>query len=321
MAKAAVYVGKEIGDYGFGGGHPFGPHRMDAFWSEAKIQGLDRRASVQKPVLAGRDLLEKFHTRGYVSLVEERSRTGDGYLDYGDTPAFPGIFEAASYVVGCTVDATRRIMAGEFPSAFIPIAGLHHARRDSAGGFCVFNDVGVAIHCLRDEFNIRRIAYIDIDAHHGDGVFYGFESDPNVLIVDLHQDGHTLYPGTGHAYETGKGAAEGTKMNLPLPPGTGDTLFFQAWPKVAQFLMDGKPEFIFFQCGADSIAGDPITNMRLSPTAHYHVALRLAQIADSLGHGRIVGVGGGGYNSVNIGHGWCGVLRAFIENAESGKGG
>lgn len=308
-----VYIGEAIARYGFGGGHPFGPHRMGAFWDEAQIQGLARQVQVCDPVTTTREKLQQFHTPDYVSLVEARSRTGQGALDYGDTPAFFGVFEAASHVVGSVLDAVDRIHRGACRRAFVPIAGLHHARPERAGGFCVFNDAGVAIHTLRAQYGVQRIAYVDIDAHHGDGVFYAFESDPELFFADLHQDGRTLYPGTGHAGETGRGAGAGKKINIPLPPGAGDTHFFQAWHQVDTFLQEAKPEFIILQCGADSIAGDPITQLRLSPAAHFHVTTRLVQIAEELGHGRVLALGGGGYNPTNIAKGWCSVVRAFLE--------
>jgi acetoin utilization protein AcuC len=310
----SVTIGAQIGNYGFGGGHPFGPHRMMDFWQEAQSQGLDSQVNILNPVIATQEEIERFHTPEYVALVQERSVTGEGYLDGGDTPAVQGIYESAAYVVGSALDATHRIMAGECNRVFIPIAGLHHARPETAGGFCVFNDAGVVINTLRDKYNIKRVAYIDIDAHHGDGVFYAYESDPDLIFVDTHQDGHTIYPGTGHAHETGLGAAKGTKLNLPLPPGIGDSNYFQLLSTITSFITEAKPDFIIMQCGADSIAGDPITDMRLSPTAHYTVASRMVQIAEELGHGRVLALGGGGYNPHNIGTGWSSIVKAFIDN-------
>ncbi|MEO5341125.1 MAG: acetoin utilization protein AcuC [Magnetococcus sp. MYC-9] len=312
-ALTSVTIGDQIGRYGFPGGHPFGPHRMGVFWDEARRLGLEALVSVCEPVPATREDLQRFHTPAYVTLVEERSRTGTGYLDYGDTPAFPGVFDAASHVVGSALDAMERILAGECRRAFVPIAGLHHARPERAGGFCVFNDAGVVIHALRAKHGIRRIAYVDIDAHHGDGVFYAFEADPDLIFADLHQDGATLYPGTGSADERGKGVAEGSKMNIPLPPGTGDAHFAQVWPRVVAFLHENKPEFFILQAGTDSIAGDPLTQMRLSANTHFLVTSRLVRLAESMGHGRLLALGGGGYHPPNIAKGWCEVVRALVE--------
>jgi len=214
-----VYVGEALARYGFGEGHPFGPDRMDAFWKEAVRQGLNKRVVITDPVQAIEELIHRFHTSAYIERVKTLSETGEGFLDYGDTPAFKGVYEAASTVVGSGLAAIETVMQGEYPRCFIPIAGLHHARRDMAAGFCVFNDAGVLIEALRSIYGIKRIAYADIDAHHGDGVFYAFEDDPDVWIADIHEDGRYLYPGTGHADETGKGGAKGSKLNLPLLPG------------------------------------------------------------------------------------------------------
>ncbi|HSN70646.1 MAG TPA: hypothetical protein VLT59_04020 [Steroidobacteraceae bacterium] len=215
-----LVAGEAIARYGFGEGHPFGPDRHGAFLREfATVGHLNGRVRVLEPRSASRQELELFHRPAYVALVHDRSASGSGYLDAGDTPAFRGVFEAASSVVGATLLAVEELMAGRGRRAFVPIAGLHHASRAHAAGFCVFNDCGVAIEVLRKRFGVQRVAYVDIDAHHGDGVFYAFESDPDVLFADLHEDGHYLYPGTGAASETGTGPARGTKLNVPLPPG------------------------------------------------------------------------------------------------------
>lgn len=310
---ACVTIGEEIARYGFPGGHPFGPHRMGAFWDEARKQGLDSRVCIQEPVLASQEALQLFHTPAYISLVEKCSKAGIGLLDHGDTPAFPGVFEAASHVVGSVLAVMEKIMAGECRRAFVPIAGLHHARPERAGGFCVFNDAGVAIHTLRKKHGIKRIAYVDIDAHHGDGVFYAFESDPDLIFADLHQDGRSLYPGTGSSTEIGKGLAKGSKLNISLPPGAGDSHFIQVWPQVVTFLQENRPEFFILQAGTDSLAGDPLTQLRLSPTIHFLVTTKLVQMAEEFGHGRVLALGGGGYNAHNIGKGWCEVVRALVE--------
>ncbi|MGI9310632.1 MAG: acetoin utilization protein AcuC [bacterium] len=313
MTVASVYFGDELGRYGFGDGHPFGPDRIHAFWRETLKQGLDRRAEVMAPVACDEASLLRFHTPAYLARVKAASQSGVGYLDSGDTPAFKGVLEAGKYVVGSDLDALRRIIAGETPRVFIPIAGLHHARRDGAAGFCAFNDCGVVIETLRGEYGIRRVAYVDIDAHHGDGVFYAYEDDPEVAFADLHEDGRYLYPGTGAADETGAGAAAGTKLNIPLAPGSDDDAFHRAWPKVEEYLRDFKPEIILLQAGADSIAGDPITHMRFTPAAHGHAAARLVRIADEFCRGRIIAMGGGGYNRDNLALGWNAVLEAMTK--------
>lgn len=307
-----IYFGDDLGRYGFGDGHPFGPDRIHAFWKETVKQGLDKKVHVASPLMCAEADITRFHTEQYVEKVKNQSGSGVGYLDYGDTPAFKGVFEATSYVVGSDLDGLYKAINGECPRVFVPIAGLHHARRNTAAGFCVFNDAGILIETLRQQFGMRRIAYVDIDAHHGDGVFYAFEDDPDLIFADIHEDGRFLYPGTGFANETGKGAAEGTKLNIPLPPGADDTAFYAVWPQVEEFVRAGKPEFILLQAGADSIAGDPITHMAFSPGAHGHAAERLCRIGDEFCNGRIIAMGGGGYNRTNLALGWNEVVRAMI---------
>jgi acetoin utilization protein AcuC len=246
--------------------------------------------------------------------VIEQSVDGNGYLDYGDTPAFAGIYEASATVVGGVLDAVGRIMRGPTTRAFVPIAGLHHATRRQAGGFCVFNDCAIAIEILRSRFGVDRIAYIDIDAHHGDGVFYAFEADAGVVIGDIHEDGRFLYPGTGHEHETGTGPAEGTKLNIALPPGANDDDFFRAWARIEAHIEAAEPAFVILQCGADGLAGDPLTHLEFTPAAHRLAASRLCALADRHCDGRILALGGGGYNPRGIAEGWCAVVEAMLES-------
>jgi len=313
--EVKLYVGESLGKYGFPNGHPFGPDRQDAFWKEAVKRGLDRRAAITDPRMAAQEELYRFHTPEHVAWVKEKSDEGHGTIDYGDTPACPGIYEAAATVAGSALHGLDTIMSGGAQRTFQPIGGLHHARRDAAAGFCVFNDAGIVIDTLRGQFGIQRVAYVDIDVHHGDGLFYPYEEDPDLIYADIHQDGRTLYPGTGHAHETGKGAAKGTKLNIPLLPGMGDKDFLEVWPLVEEHLRRFKPEFIVFQCGADSLAGDPLAMLQYSPAAHTHAAKRLCVLANELAGGRIMGFGGGGYNRDNLAAAWCGVLDEFIKGS------
>ena len=159
---------------------------------------------------------------------------------------------------------------------------------------------------------MRRIAYVDIDAHHGDGVFYGFEDDPDLLFADIHEDGRFLYPGTGAASETGTGRARGTKLNIPIAPGASDADFRREWARVEAYLEDAQPEFVIFQCGADSLEGDPITHLCFTEQAHAEAAAALCRLADRHCEGRIVGTGGGGYNRRNLARAWTRVVESFV---------
>ena len=172
---------------------------------------------------------------------------------------------------------------------------------------------GVAVEYLRKTYGLQRIAYVDIDAHHGDGVFYGFEEDPDLIFADIHEDGRYLYPGTGHEHETGRGRARGTKLNIPVPPGAGDAEFHRAWQRVEAYIDAQAPEFILMQCGADSLEGDPITHLAWTEEAHAHAASQLCRLAEKHCAGRIIGTGGGGYNRRNVARAWTRVVQSFVE--------
>jgi acetoin utilization protein AcuC len=312
-SRTVLVHGEAIARYGFGEGHPFGPDRHEVFMREARAEGLLDKVTSLSPRLATEEELEWFHTPAFIALIRERSATGQGYLDAGDTPAWKGVFEAASNVVGATLVAAEALMSGTARRAFVPIAGLHHASRSHAAGFCVFNDSGVVAEMLKRRYGLARVAYVDIDVHHGDGVYYSFEDDPLLVFADIHEDGRFLYPGTGAAREAGTGAGRGFKLNIPLMPGAGDDEFFEAWKRVEAHLEQHQPEFIIFQCGADSLEGDPLAHLRLTEEAHAHAARRLVDIANRHAKGRILGVGGGGYNRHNLARAWNRVLREFVE--------
>lgn len=315
-SEVSLYVGETLGKYGFPNGHPFGPDRQDAFWKEAVKQDLNRSVSVCEPKPATREEIERFHTAEHVERVDKLSQLGYGSIDYGDTPAYPGVYDASAAVVGTALEGLARVMSGECLRTFQPIGGLHHARRETAAGFCVFNDCGVVIDTLRDQYGIERIAYVDIDVHHGDGLFYPYEDDPTLIYADIHEDGRFLYPGTGHEHECGKGAGKDLKLNIAMQPGSGDQQFLRAWERVVDHLRRYKPQFIVMQCGADSLAGDPLAHLQYTPAAHAHAARSLCALANEYAEGRIMGFGGGGYHRGNLAAAWCAVLNAFIRGSE-----
>ncbi|HHJ36762.1 MAG TPA: acetoin utilization protein AcuC, partial [Gammaproteobacteria bacterium] len=225
-----VYLSDKLAAYGFGNEHPFGPQRHHVFAQAFHDQALDQKVDILEAVRTDQRSLECFHNHEYIQKVIEQSKFGVGFLDDGDTPAFIGMYEAVCYIAGSVIDAIDQLMKAHYKTAFIPIAGLHHARRNTAAGFCVINDCGIAIETLFQRYGLQRVAYVDIDAHHGDGVFYSFEDDPRLIFADMHEDGRFLYPGTGAIDETGSGDAAGTKLNIPMPPESDDELFFKMWP-------------------------------------------------------------------------------------------
>jgi acetoin utilization protein AcuC len=318
MCNSAVIVGKELSAYSFGEKHPLNSKRLEAFWSTlVNLESMRTgRLKVLQPTLSDESTVALFHEKKYIDFVKESSITGSGYLDSGDTPSFKGVFDASLYVTGSTILALETVFnkTNAIDHAFNPIGGLHHARRNAAGGFCVFNDIGIAIMHARKNLNLKRILYVDIDAHHGDGVFYGFEDDPDLYIADIHEDGSFLYPGTGFESETGLREARGTKLNLPLQPGATDSDFLSAFTKIENFVESLNFELIIFQCGADGISGDPLTHLKYSEKSHEYAAQVLHRIAHDKTGGKIIGLGGGGYNTVNLARAWNKVVEVFASD-------
>lgn len=307
--------------YSFPQGHPLSKERTEFFASSLLKFGQTSEnsgLSFVKPCKGSESDLLLFHDKEYVEFVKSSSKLGTGFLDYGDTPSFKGVFEASLFPVGNSLQGLRTIMEGDSQGEeqqrchfFNPIGGLHHARRDRAGGFCVFNDAAIAIEKALKDYDLKRIAYVDIDAHHGDGVYYGFESDPRVIIGDIHEDGRFLYPGTGSSFETGESEAKGTKLNIPLPPSSQDKEFISAFDDLEAFIRKHNPEIIFFQCGADGLDGDPITHLRYSSKAHAYATRKLHLLAHEICKGRILAMGGGGYNPQNVASAWISVIEGL----------
>jgi len=310
MTELCLIFGEELLLYSFGPGHPMRSDRITSFWKELEKSGLlrDREIEVCNPVMAKREDLLLFHDEEYVRFVEEASRRGIGVLDYGDTPAFSGVFEASCYVVGSTLLGLEKVMRKDALHAFNPMGGLHHARKNAAGGFCVFNDVAIAISKALRDYCVEKLLYVDLDAHHGDGVLYGFYDDPRVYIADVHESGRFLYPGTGFREEKGKGKAEGTKLNIPLNPGDGDEELLLAIEEVRSFARKVKPDIIIIQCGADGLSSDPLTHLRYSHEGHRLAVQAIHELAHELCEGRLVATGGGGYNRKDTAIAWVNVV-------------
>ena len=323
MCDTAVIIGKELSNYSFGEKHPLNSGRLDAFWSKiGQSESIDSgNLKLLSPALADERTVASFHDKNYINFVKESSITGSGYLDSGDTPSFKGVFEASLYVIGSTLLALDTVInkTNGNVHAFNPIGGLHHARRNAAGGFCVFNDIGIAIMYARKKYNLKKILYVDIDAHHGDGVYYEFEQDPDVILADIHEDGSFLYPGTGFESEDGLGLGKGTKLNLALHPGATDRDFLSAFMKIENFIDSMKFELIIFQCGADGLSGDPLTHLRYTEKSHKYAAQVLHRIAHERSYGRIIGLGGGGYNTQNLANAWNQIVEVFASSHSINK--
>lgn len=305
MPQPVFFYSDEFLGYDMGPHHPMRPARLRIAYELLDSYGAfgpDLRLA--EPELASVDDVTAVHDAKFVSAVQRQSAGDDERgagrygLGTGDNPIFPGMYEVALRYTGASVQAAQAVLDGA-PAAFNIAGGLHHAHYDRAAGFCVFNDCAVAIRQLRKR--LRRVAYVDIDVHHGDGVQELFYSDPSVLTVSLHESGRTLFPGTGFADEIGIGAGLGSSLNLPFAPHTMDDVWLEAWREGAlPVLRAFAPEAIVLQLGADAHALDPLAHLALSAQGW----LEAVKDVQDLGV-PIVGLGGGGYNLTTVTRMWA----------------
>lgn len=290
--------------YDFGPYHPLRPERITASFELIRAAGLlDGEADLLKPSPAEVDVLRLVHGRAYINAVRE---AGSGWFPRGelrwyglsssDNPPFPGMHEAAALVTGGSVEAARAIMAGEINHAFNPAGGLHHAHRDKASGFCIYNDPAVAAAVAVEEFG-ARVLYLDFDCHHGDGVQWLFYHDPRVLTVSFHETGRFLFPGTGDPADVGEGPGKGFSINVPVAPFTQDESWIEAVlaivPEIAERY---KPDLIISSHGADTHTWDPLTHLSLTTRAFDEQARLVHRLVHELAGGRWLAVGSGGYD-------------------------
>lgn len=290
--------------YDFGEGHAFAPIRQELTFDLVKRAKLIDPSAVRSAPVATEEELSLFHTADFIKAVKAVDQGGYTPPHYGigppDNPPFKKMHLAASARVGATLDAVRSVARGRFRRAANLSGGLHHAGQSKASGFCVYNDAGVAIAWLRKEHDCK-VAYIDIDAHHGDGVQWGFYDDPNVLTVSIHESGKHLFPGTGDVSEIGKGEAAGSSVNIPLLPRTGSESWSQCFDLVVPDVVEAfKPDFIITQHGCDAHRYDPLTHLEVSVQTLDRAARTIRQLADTLTDGRWVALGGGGYAIWNV---------------------
>ncbi len=302
--KAAFVHDAALEDYGFGGGHPFNPVRVQVMIELCESLGLLEEYPWVESEPATDEDLTTVHYTGYVRKVQEASRgEGDQYelMDYGlgtqDNPIFEGMHEACARVVGAVMKSCALVMNGEAEHALCISGGLHHALSGKASGFCVYNDVGVAIARLKEEHPGLKVAYVDTDVHHGDGVQWMFYDDPDVLTVSMHESGRYLFPGTGGVKEMGHKEGRGYSLNLPLEPFTQDGSFIECFEAVVpEALRSFGPDLILSQNGCDAHELDPLADLKLTTHVYEHVPKRVHELTHELCDGRWVAVGGGGYD-------------------------
>ncbi|MEU5840489.1 acetoin utilization protein AcuC [Rhodococcus sp. NPDC047139] len=310
-------------DYRWGSTHPMNPTRLDLTMALSRSLGLLEGVETLRPSPAEDGDLLRIHTASYVDAVKRAGSAPEGTsppadaphgLGTEDNPIFPRMHEASATLAGGTLAAAREIASGRARRAVSIGGGMHHAMADWAAGFCVYNDAAIAISWLLDH-GYDRIAYIDVDAHHGDGVQHAFLGDPRVLTISLHQHPATLWPNTGWSSEIGSGPAEGTAINLPVLPGTVDSLWLRAFHAVVPGAIAAfRPQILISQCGADSHREDPLADLSLTVDGQRASYLAMRDLADRYCEGRWLAVGGGGYGLVRVvPRAWTHLIAAALD--------
>jgi acetoin utilization protein AcuC len=291
--------------YDFGPGHPMDPIRLELTRRLVGAFGLDREVDVVAAEPAGDSTLQLIHREDYIDAVKAVSAdpaSADGSYGLGtpDDPAFAGMHEASALIAGQSVAAAEAVWRGDALHAVNFAGGLHHAMPGAASGFCIYNDAALAIARLL-ELGAQRVAYVDVDVHHGDGVQTAFWDDPRVLTISLHEHPRTLFPQTGWPEETGADSAPGTAVNLALPAGTGDEGWVRGFHAVVpELIADFAPEVLVTQHGADTHFEDPLAHLAVSLDAQRAVQVACHELAHVHAGGKWIALGGGGYDVIGV---------------------
>ena len=293
--------------YDLGPDHPLAPVRVELTMALARAFGVFDAPDVElvEVAPASDDVLELVHDPAYIAVVRAALEADPLYLrrhgfDSPDNPVVPGMHEAAALIAGASVRAAEAVWRGEAEHAANMAGGLHHAMRARASGFCVYNDAAIAIAQLL-RLGAERVAYVDVDVHHGDGVQAAFYDDPRVLTISVHESPVSLFPGTGRPAETGAKGAEGMSVNLALPPYTRDEGWLRAFDAVVPPLVEAfRPQVLVTQLGCDSHALDPLAHLELSVDAQRAAIAALHELAHQHADGHWLLLGGGGYELVDV---------------------
>jgi acetoin utilization protein AcuC len=304
--KTALVYSDEWRRFDYGPEHPLRMERLGLTWRLMEVYGLTAgpRTSVLTPDPASIEAITRFHSREYIDIL--RAASGGDWVPHasryglgaGDNPIFPGLWEAAELVAGGSMLASQLVLDNAADRAFHFAGGLHHAMPERASGFCYVNDAVLAIMELRRRD--WKVAYVDIDAHHGDGVQFAFYADPRVLTISSHERGDRLFPGTGAVEEMGEGEGLGFSVNLPLQPYTDDAVYEPVFEAVVPPLLRAfEPDVVVLQLGIDSHRTDPLTHLAWTVQGFARIVARLLELSP-----RVVALGGGGYDLPNVARAW-----------------
>ncbi|MHA2346413.1 MAG: hypothetical protein ACXACP_06820 [Candidatus Hodarchaeales archaeon] len=320
MSKTGIIWSDHYIKYDLGDAHPMNSRRLDVPYQLFRNLNFldDRIVKIFAPSSAPETELLRFHSNKYVKMVKSLSKAGGGYygrygLGTGDCPVFPEMHEISKLIVEGAIEGVKQIMAGEVDQAFSLMAGAHHAFAERAAGFCYYNDAVIAIKYLQEEYGIDRLLYIDTDVHHGDGVLSAFYNSKKVLGVSFHESPQFLFPGTGLSDEIGEGEGFGYSINMPLFPGTWDEQYIELFEQTIPCIWESyDPEFIIWQCGADGHFGDILGHLNLTTQLYKHLGERITNLSSKgSSKGRLLLLGGGGYNPDSVARVWMGILAGI----------
>lgn len=307
VMRTSMIYSPDYSQYNYGPDHPLEPRRAEKTVALCeKYDLLDRPwVDVLKPRAAEEEVLALFHDWDYLAALEEandgvfRERMLEFGLGTMDCPVFRGLYDYSALVTGGTMLAAGLVRGGEYGLAFNPAGGFHHAQRRNAEGFCYVNDIAIAIRWLL--LGGCRVAYVDLDAHHGDGVQSAFYEDDRVLTISLHESGRTLFPWSGFETELGSGEGRGYNINVPLPPQTDDEVFLLAFHEVVPAALSAfDPDIVFVLIGADGLLVDPLSHLSLTNNAYAEVVKVIEAMSP-----KCVVLGGGGYHMNGVTRAWC----------------
>ena len=319
--KTAFVYSDECAKFDYGSSHPLKPFRLkltyDLITACHLLSSQDPR--LVKPLIARVEDLLTYHTKDYIDILRavntgEYVAGAEAYgLGPGDNPVFPGVFDWSRLITGASLKAADIVDSNEAAIAFNIAGGLHHAHTSQASGFCYINDAVLVIKLLVKRG--RKVAYIDIDAHHADGVQEAFYGTDKVLFISLHETGQALFPGSGFEHEIGEGVGKGYSVNIPLPPEIGDELFVHAFTEVVPHLVAAfKPDVVVSQLGVDTFRGDPLAHLNLTTNGFCHVVKMIKAMSS-----KWVALGGGGYDIANVARAWT-LAWAIMNDIDAPEG-
>ena len=306
MNRAALIWSPDLAAYDLGDSHPLNPLRLTLSVELMQAFGLLTSGDIISPRPASDSELLLVHSIGYIEAVREASDWGAGLrpgmgLGTEDNPIYPGMHDIAALTCGASIQGIEAVLSGRQSRTFSIAGGMHHAHRSRAAGFSVYNDAAVGIAVARQHHPDLRVLYIDIDAHHGDGVQEAFASSADVLTISIHESGLHAFPGTGFPGEIGYGPGEGFSANVPLPVGATDECFQLAFDEVVAPLAAAfRPDVIVAQLGVDAHHSDPQTELGLTLPGYRSLVRGIIRLADDLCVGRLAATGGGGYHLVDV---------------------